>query len=110
MAFNLSNFGIGFLAQGIDDDDTTIKLQAGQAALFPPAPAYVTVWDYTASDTPTGTLNREIVLYQAKDDEADELQSCVRGRQETIAMAFDSPGRDYAVAATITAAHFTEIW
>lgn len=110
MAFNLSNFGIGFLAQGIDDDDTTIKLQAGQAALFPPAPAYVTVWDYTASDTPTGTLNREIVLYQAKDDETDELQSCVRGRQETIAMAFDSPGRDYAVAATITAAHFTEIW
>lgn len=99
----VSNFGKGILASGIDSSQTSFSLQSGQGSLFPAfaGNAYnVTIWN--ATDYPSDSAddpNKEIVRVTARTVDAF---TCTRAQEGTSGVTHNTAGKVYRVSLTIT--------
>jgi len=76
-----TNNAISTLDTGIDDNDLSIEVAAGEGALFPTGPCWITLFD---DDVTTG----EIVLVDSRTTDTFTVNASGRGAQNTIAQSW----------------------
>jgi hypothetical protein len=77
------NNAISTLDTGIDDNDLTIEVAAGDGSLFPSGPCWITIFD---DDVTLG----EIVLVDSRTTDTFTVNASGRGAQNTIAQSWTS--------------------